>query len=156
MCFLCIFMTFWVGMVTIAMGAFATGDLSGLTYGADYLGNRCGVGDFSDRPKLWYPRLSKDLGEQYDIAISHPWEMALYGLCVSECPTRPHESHPDYGTDVPGAKPKASVWTAEIPTFSTLNRCVPKVEVCRRWGRRLARGRSFRLECGLGCDLSVL
>ena len=128
-CFLCVFVTFWVGMVAIALSAFASGDISGLTFGADYLGNRCGVGNFTDRPKLWYPRLSKDLGEQYDIAISHPWEMALYGLCVQDCPENVHAySIEDYGAKVAGAKPKAKVWTAEIPTFSTLNRCIPKVE----------------------------
>ena len=118
-------------MVIIAINALATGDITGLTYGADYMGNRCGTGDLADRPKLWFPRLSHDLGEQYGIAQSHPWEIALYGLCVAECPTSPHTVIADYGNDkaaFPRARPKAQQWTAEMPTFSTLNRCVPRVD----------------------------
>ena len=108
--FLAIFSLFWAGLVIISFGAFATGDLSALQFGTDYLGNRCGQGKFADRPAVWYPRMSEDLGSQWMILHEHPSALVMYGLCLPECPRRPAAPIADYGyaEGHPGAK--AAYW----------------------------------------------
>ena len=41
----------WLGVLIITF--LSAGDLNMLRYGADYLGNRCGVGRMHDRPSVW-------------------------------------------------------------------------------------------------------
>lgn len=108
--FLAIFSLFWAGLVIISLGAFATGDLTALEFGTDYLGNRCGQGKFADRPAVWYPRMSEDLGSQWMILHEHPSALVMYGLCLPECPRRPAAPIADYGyaEGHPGAK--AAYW----------------------------------------------
>lgn len=99
-----------------------------LLHGKDYLGQRCGEGDFSDRPFVWYPRLAADALEQSEL-MQTPWEARFYGLCVNECPSP--GSGPstivDYGHESAEgcALAKGAVWPVTISTFALLHRCVP-------------------------------
>lgn len=83
---LLLFIIFWIGMVYIGYLAVTVGEPYSVLYGKDYLGNRCGRGNFTDRPKTLFPRLDQDLITQVDIATTAPWKLVLYGLCVKECP----------------------------------------------------------------------
>ena len=95
--FLFVFIIMWLVMAGVAATAYVTGDLTSIQFGSDYLGNRCGVGEYADRPVVWYPRMSQDLGSQIQVLQEHPSAVALYGLCLDECPTRPHGPIEDYG-----------------------------------------------------------
>ena len=44
------------------------GDPWAVVYGQDYLGNRCGRGTMASKPKVFYPRVDKDIIEQSAIA----------------------------------------------------------------------------------------
>ena len=99
-----------------------------LLHGKDYLGQRCGEGDFSDRPFVWYPRLAADALEQSEL-MQTPWEARFYGLCVNECPSTGSgpSSIVDYGHESAEgcALAKGAVWPVTISTFALLHRCVP-------------------------------
>ena len=99
-CSLCAFMLFWCGMLAIMGAALRTGDLKSLHLGTDYMGNRCGAGDYADRPDVFYPRLSQDLFEQSSL-LHNDFSMfrlpAMYGLCLEECPTQLGAEIEDYG-----------------------------------------------------------
>ena len=87
-CCCCLFFLTWVGMAGVASIAISSGDITHLRYGSDYLGNRCGIGPNEGKTKSWYPRIAQDVFEQRDTLMSAaPWEVALYGLCVAECPS---------------------------------------------------------------------
>lgn len=57
---LAIFFAFIVVLAVIFYMAYATGDWQSIVYDADYLGNRCGVGDKAALPKAFYPRIPRD------------------------------------------------------------------------------------------------
>lgn len=44
---------YWVGILGVGVSSISTGDLTALWYGADYLGNRCGVGIMEDKKDVW-------------------------------------------------------------------------------------------------------
>jgi len=113
-----LFMLFWVGILGIAAVCVPQGDIKGLSYGSDYLGNRCGTGEFKDRKRIWFPQLSKDLSIQH---MLQPWQWSLYGLCVENCPTSTSAPIRDYGS--------GKEWTPYIDTFRALYYCVPKQSV---------------------------
>ena len=83
---LLIFGVFWLGMLYIMYLATTVGEPYSVVYGKDYLGNRCGRGNFTNRPKIIFPRIDKDIMEQSAIATTAPWKLVLYGLCVESCP----------------------------------------------------------------------
>mmetsp|Transcript_22494 Transcript_22494/g.57884 ORF Transcript_22494/g.57884 Transcript_22494/m.57884 type:complete len:720 (-) Transcript_22494:322-2481(-) len=131
------FGVFWIGMFVIAGTSVAAGDLNAIKYGADYRGNRCGVGEFADRPKTMYPRLDLDLFEQNEfMRTGKPWLVKLYGLCVRRCVTeddvavdaegnvRPVSIHNYLWQDMPRVD-RQKVWTTVLPEVSLLNRCWP-------------------------------
>ena len=61
----CLFFLLFVGgLVAVAYLGLSSGDVSQLRYDADYLGNRCGVGEYANATKAFYPRIGKDLVEQ--------------------------------------------------------------------------------------------
>ena len=133
------FLLFWGGMGYITYLSVYVGDPYEIFYGSDYMGNRCGRGAFSHLPKVYYPRVEKDLMAQPHIASTQPWRLRFYGLCMSECPnvTQPTDcfanpSHcivHDYGTPAQyNAAGGSSFYYATIPSVSVLNRCVPKAE----------------------------
>jgi len=133
------FLLFWGGMGYITYLSVEVGDPYEIFFGSDYLGNRCGRGDFSHLPKVYYPRVEKDLIAQPHIASTQPWRLRFYGLCMSECPnvTQPQDcfanpSHcivRDYGTPAQyTAAGGSSFYYATVPSVSVLNRCVPKAE----------------------------
>ena len=104
----CLFFLLFVGgLVAVAYLGLSSGDVSQLRYDADYLGNRCGVGEYADRPKTWFPRMSADFAQVGALMESTPWAAPLYGLCVDECPTRPHPPITDYGFAAPIDSPDA-------------------------------------------------
>eukprot|EP00966_Prymnesium_polylepis_P114083 2636534-Prymnesium_polylepis.1 len=81
-----------------------TGDLDAIFYDSDYIGNRCGVGNFSSRKKAFYPRLGLDLESQPTTVASGRWyDLELYALCVDQCPAVFSIADPvfirDYGYD---------------------------------------------------------
>ena len=133
---LLIFGAFWVGLIYIAWLAITVGDPWAVFYGSDYLGNRCGVGGNVDKPKTFYPRIDKDLMDQAAIAMSMPWKLSFYGLCLEACPnvTTPTECFlapddckvMDYGSpaqqQLAGGK---SYYYATMPSVDVMNRCVP-------------------------------
>ena len=57
---LVIFFAFIIVLAVIFYLAYATGDWQSIVYDADYLGNRCGVGDKAAYPKAFYPRIPRD------------------------------------------------------------------------------------------------
>ena len=58
---LILFVIFWAGMAFIAYLGVTFGDANALVYGQDYMANRCGVGAYADRPKVYYPRIDEDM-----------------------------------------------------------------------------------------------
>ena len=124
---LLLFILFWVVNFVIMMTSYFSGDINSLRFGTDYLGNRCGVGEYADRPKTWFPRMSADFAQVGALMESTPWAAPLYGLCVDECPTRPHPPITDYGFAAPIDSPdaRAEEWEVDMDTFSGLNRCWP-------------------------------
>jgi len=129
---LLLFIAFWFGTVYISWLSIYVGKPWSVLYGADYLGNRCGRGEFSDRPKTYFPRIDEDILAQADVAITYPWRVAFYGLCVDECPnvSLPEAcfSNPDgckvydYG---PSTERAAEFYYATLPSVSVINRCIP-------------------------------
>merc|ERR1711871_1775800 len=85
--FLLLFVLFWIGNAAVSIINIQNGDPDELLYGSDYMGNRCGVGEFKDKPKTYYPRMDADVREQKDLVATAPWKIKLYGLCVKECPS---------------------------------------------------------------------
>ena len=89
-CCLLLFVVMWIGLLSIGIFSFFNGDLASIEYGSDYMGNRCGMGNFSDRPVVWYPRFARDVAEQAGVLAKHPtakaWidfpDMALYRMNV--------------------------------------------------------------------------
>jgi choline transporter-like protein 2/4/5 len=126
--FLFLFAVMWLGLIIIFLMSFVHGDLTALEYGTDYLGNRCGIGNFSDRPVVWYPRISEDLGSQWEYLQGHPNAAVMYGVCLAECPIRPSPPIADYGwfQGHPGAK--AAYWPVAMSTFNAINHCLPEIE----------------------------
>ena len=51
-CCILIFIVFGLGMAMITYLAWTYGEPLVILYGKDYLGNRCGTGDFTDRSKI--------------------------------------------------------------------------------------------------------
>ena len=131
---LLLFILFWVVNFVIMMTSYFSGDINSLRFGTDYLGNRCGVGEYADRPKTWFPRMSADFAQVGALMESTPWAAPLYGLCVDECPTRVdpttgvlHDPITDYGFAAPIDSPdaRAEEWEVDMDTFSAMNRCLP-------------------------------
>ena len=81
-----LFVVFALGMAYVTYLACTYGDPYVILYGKDYLGNRCGRGEFSNRSKVIFPRIDKDLIDQAHIATTSPWNLVFYGICVEECP----------------------------------------------------------------------
>jgi len=114
------------------------GDATSLVYGTDYLGNRCGMGDYSGMPKIYYPRIDQDVLDQYDVAVATPWRLRFYGLCMETCPSPSVDAciaNPsscmisDYGTTAQQeAAGGQATWYATMNTLDLINRCVPLVE----------------------------
>ena len=78
---LLIFLLFWGGMIYITFLSVTVGDPNAVFYGNDYLGNRCGVGNFSTRSKAYYPRMAEDLLEQRAYLLAGAvWKIKLYTL----------------------------------------------------------------------------
>lgn len=135
------FFAFMLGMLYITLLAWTYGEPYSILYGKDYLGNRCGIGEYANRSKTVFPRIDQDLLEQAAVATATPWKVVLYGLCVPSCPnvTDPTRCFGaniedcmvhDYGTaeDQRKAGGKA-VWFSVLPTLDVLNRCVPTKHV---------------------------
>eukprot|EP00966_Prymnesium_polylepis_P185525 4300405-Prymnesium_polylepis.2 len=129
---------FSAGMYYITYLATTLGDPDALLYGADYLGNRCGRGDYSNRPKIYFPRIDEDLLQQAAIATTQPWKLRFYGLCVDECPnvTDPTACFADptqcmiydYGTKAQHTEAGgADYYVVTMPSLTLLNRCIPTV-----------------------------
>lgn len=119
--------------------ALYAGDWAMLVYDADYLGNRCGVGDYADKPKAFYPRIPLDMMEQPDVVASGSfWKLKRYALCVDECPSAFSIDNPtfiaDYGYDPEtyttaalGSGTRAQ-WISVLPTIDMFNRCIPRIK----------------------------
>jgi choline transporter-like protein 2/4/5 len=135
------FFILFLGFLMFILGfAVQTGDLDSLFYDADYRGDRCGVGQHSGRPKAFYPRIPRDMIAQPDVVASGRfWNLELYTLCVSQCPTNFDINSPafiaDYGYD-PASSVTQSLgsgtqpqWISATPTVDILNRCIPRTEV---------------------------
>ena len=83
---LLIFLAFWGGIIFLAYLSATVGDPYEVLYGADYLGNRCGVGAMKDKKYVYFPRADKDIIAQAAIASTMPWRVRFYGLCLERCP----------------------------------------------------------------------
>jgi len=130
------FLLFWGGIGYLSYLSITVGDPYEILYGADYLGNRCGVGSYKDKKYVYYPRADKDILEQAAIASSMPWRLKFYGLCMADCP---QVSSPtacfsdasqctvyDYGTPAQyGAAGGSAYYYATMPSVKVLHRCIP-------------------------------
>jgi choline transporter-like protein 2/4/5 len=135
------FVAFMLGMLYLTFLAWTYGEPYSILYSKDYLGNRCGVGDFKNRSKTVFPRIDRDLLEQSAVAAATPWKVVLYGLCVPSCPnvTDPTRCFGasieecmvhDYGSAEDQRKAGGrAVWFTVLPTIDVLNRCVPTKHV---------------------------
>lgn len=56
--------TLAAGFAYVSFVAFWSGDMTTILYGTDAYGNRCGIGDFSSRPKIVYPQIEEDVAAQ--------------------------------------------------------------------------------------------
>jgi choline transporter-like protein 2/4/5 len=133
------FVAFCGLLLAIFLFALNTGDIYGLLYDADYKGDRCGTGKNAGKKKAFYPRIPRDMAEQNDVvAKGNFFELELYALCVSECPTGFSITNPqtviDYGYDPDSATTQAlgsgtrAQWISAVPTVDMLNRCIPRSE----------------------------
>ena len=160
-CCLCLFFLFWIGLAGIASIVFASGDISRVAYGSDYMGSQCGIGELAAKPKLWYPRIAQDVYEQSHALISgHPWEIALYGICVKECPVVDEslsQTIADYGYGQPMSHAKARSWSVDLSTTSMINRCIPRessttsyLKLCSKptCNQAISTGHSETASCG--------
>ena len=137
-CCLIVFALFAGGMIYITYLAATVGDPDSILYGADYLGNRCGRGAFSDRKQVYFPRIDEDLLQQSAIAATMPWKLRFYGLCVDGCPSVTDPTlcfgnsagcivH-DYGAQEEYAAAGGSAYYyAVMPQIELLHRCLPTV-----------------------------
>ena len=133
---LLIYGIFMLGMMYLFYLGCTVGDPYVVVYGKDYLGNRCGRGNFTDRPKVIFPRIGEDVLEQAAIATTAPWKLVFYGLCVESCPnvTDPTTCFGDpdscmsfdYGEEAQWeAAGGSSFYYSVMPTISVINRCIP-------------------------------
>jgi len=138
-CCVIFFVAFVLGMFYLTYLACTVGDPYAILYGADYMGNRCGRGSYSNRPKTFYPRMDQDAMEQADLAATKPWKVVFYGLCVEECPrlTDPTVCFDepsrcmvhDYGSaEQYEASGGSAYYFAVMPTISVMNRCLPMAD----------------------------
>ena len=87
-CLFCIlFLVFWLGMVIIAATAVGGGDPKRLLYGVDHEEKVCGGSDRSDKPRIYYPRITEDIINFVRSGEQNPLKIKLFGLCVAECPS---------------------------------------------------------------------
>jgi len=141
---LIIFIVF-VGILAAIMGlAIMTGEWASLVYEQDYLGQRCGIGTMSTKPKAFYPRIPRDLYEQNDLVqtgtVAAFAQIRLYALCVESCPSEFNIVNPeaamvtDYGYDPTTQVTQAlgtgtqKLWLSATPTVDIMNRCIPRSE----------------------------
>jgi choline transporter-like protein 2/4/5 len=125
--FLFLFIIYWIGMFIVMGVALGTGDPKALSYGSDYLGNRCGQGDYESRPNVFYPRIGADVASQLAVVTTTPWRLQLYGLCVDTCPQPGDEPVHDYGCATASCHAVSTdqTWEATINTMTVMNRCLP-------------------------------
>ena len=125
------------GLVAVAYLGLSSGDVSQLRYDADYLGNRCGVGEYANATKAFYPRIGKDLVEQRALVYAGAfWKLKFYALCVNACPESFDIEDPafvhDYGFDPASETTKLlgdgtqEKWISAMPTIDVMNRCLPR------------------------------
>ena len=134
----CLFFLLFVGgLVAVAYLGLSSGDVSQLRYDADYLGNRCGVGEYANATKAFYPRIGKDLVEQRALVYAGAfWKLKFYALCVNACPESFDIEDPafvhDYGFDPASETTKLlgdgtqEKWISAMPTIDVMNRCLPR------------------------------
>ena len=58
---LMLFAAFWMGMMYLLYLGCTVGDPYSVRYGKDYLGNRCGRGNMTNKPKVIFPRIDQDV-----------------------------------------------------------------------------------------------
>ena len=136
---LLIFIAFLIVLLLIFIYALVAGDWNAFFYASDYLGNRCGTGEYAHLKKAFFPRIETDLASQQASLATSPWNLKLYALCVASCPTQFDINSPqvitDYGFDAnssvtlglgSGTQP---TWVSTLPTVDLINRCVPRTQV---------------------------
>ena len=134
---LLIFLAFWGGIIFLAYLSATVGDPYEVLYGADYLGNRCGVGAMKDKKYVYFPRADKDIIAQAAIASTMPWRVRFYGLCLERCPPVASPtacmddpstcSVVDYGTPAQyNAAGGSASYFAVMPSIPVMHRCIPR------------------------------
>ena len=138
---LCLLIFFaFLGLLGLIFGlALYAGDPYMALYDQDYMGNRCGVGNYARKPKAFYPRIPRDMIEQHEVVkTGNFWNLRLYALCVATCPgpfdiDNPEDSIiDDYGYNPASAITQAfgsgtqDKWLSATPTIDIANRCIPK------------------------------
>jgi hypothetical protein len=82
----CLFLAGIVGMVVMRSMNAQQAHVFKILYPLDHAGNSCGLGDFADYPKVYYP--SKEIVHggalTADVYYSNP--MNLWSVCTKECP----------------------------------------------------------------------
>jgi hypothetical protein len=85
--FLIIFVLYCIGMLVIGIIGFQNGDPERLVYGSDYQGRTCGAGNMTGEKYLVYPRPHLDVElAGLDVAVSRPWDINFFAVCVPSCP----------------------------------------------------------------------
>ena len=132
------------GAWLVAQAAFEVGNPGLLTHGKDYTGKLCGVDNgVLDKPKVYYPRLAKDLIEyqQHGSIQGTPTSLIpIYAVCVAACPAagdtvkddgcQGWRRHPGCKFEVNPFLPgdEFGAWRVGVGTRDVVNRCVPYVE----------------------------
>ena len=122
-------MVFTVAMALLALAGCvgrAIGEPTRIFFGTDHHGQRCGVGELADKPRIYFPRLSQDLLHHQALLSTSPWalESVLYGVCVRTCPSRgPNGNAEPSSIADPGGE--RSRWNVGEGTVDILNRCMP-------------------------------
>lgn len=97
--FLIIFSLYCIGMLVIGIIGFQNGDPQRLVYGSDYKGRTCGGVNNTNAKYIVYPRPHEDVYlAGTEVALSRPWDINFFSVCVEECPRADQIICDDEGT----------------------------------------------------------
>jgi hypothetical protein len=102
--FLLIFGLYCIGMLVIGIIGFQNGDPQRLVYGSDYKGRTCGGENKTNEKFIVYPRPHEDVYlAGTTVALSRPWDINFFSVCVEACPQADQVVCDDEGTELVNA-----------------------------------------------------
>jgi choline transporter-like protein 2/4/5 len=85
---LLLFLVFWVGLIASAAVGYQHGDPQRLVYSSDSTGRVCGGKELPNDLYTVYPRAEEDALDAGQAALSTPWTISFYSVCVDACPSQ--------------------------------------------------------------------